>query len=284
MRLDFNYIIVDDDLKRSNRKRRVKELEKRINDKIRSKGLIPKPNLYKSLEDFYRDESNLDINRYDLYLSDNNLGNSGSTVQQEHANDGIELYLALHSRFLCDFILYTGSTQDVIIDRLVHHLKEKRDPGLFTRFTFVSRSSDRNVDWQGSILNVIDYIISSREEMNTMRGFYAQLTSQIHYYLKEEFNNELDFSPAIGCLNKRKSNYGFTRDDIDKLHKIRKIRNGLMHNDERKCETKPHTHYLVYYLDKENTIEKRIYIEDFDTVRKDLRDMYEKICTAFKIA
>ena len=39
MRLDFNYIIVDDDLKRSNRKRRVKELEDRINKKIISKGL-----------------------------------------------------------------------------------------------------------------------------------------------------------------------------------------------------------------------------------------------------
>ncbi len=283
MRLDFNYIIVDDDLKRSNRRRRVKELEDRINKKIISKGLTPKPKLYKSLEEFYKDEPNLNINRYDLYLSDNNLGNSGSKVQQEHANDGIELYLDLHSRFLCDFILYTGSTQDVIIDRLIHHLKDKKDPGLFTRFTFVSRSSDRNVDWRGSILNVIDYIISSREEMNTMRGFYAQLTSQIHTYLKQEFNNELDFSPAISCLNKQKFNYGFTRADINKLHKIRKIRNGLMHQDEKKCEIKPHTYYLIYYDDNDNTIERRIYLEDFDAVRTELRDMYEKIRTAFNI-
>lgn len=283
MRLDFDYIIVDDDLKRSRTRRRVEKIQRIIDDKIRSKGLNPKPKLFESLDKFYEDEVNLDKNRYDLYLSDNNLGNSGQVTQWDHTNDGIQLYLDLHSRFPCDFILYTGSTQDEIINTLINHLNLTKDPGLFSRFTFISRSSDPNDNWHGHIEKIVDLIVSSREEMNTMRGLYAQLTSQIHHYINEEFGTDLRFSQAIKYLNTNISRYNLTRADIRQLHDIRRIRNGLMHNDEKKCTQSPHTYYLVYYEDDANTIEKRIYIGDFDTVRKNLKDIYEKIRKAFNV-
>lgn len=59
MRLDFDYIIVDDDLKRSRTRRRVEKIQRIIDDKIRSKGLNPKPKLFESLDKFYEDEVNL---------------------------------------------------------------------------------------------------------------------------------------------------------------------------------------------------------------------------------
>lgn len=284
MRLDFDYIIVDDDLKRSRTRRRVEKIQRVVDNKIRSKGLNPKPKLFESLDKFYQDEANLDRNRYDLYLSDNNLGNNGNVTQWTHTNDGIQLYLDLHSKFPCDFILYTGSTQDEIIDTLINHLNSTKDPGLFSRFTFISRSSDMNDNWHGNIEKIVDLIVSSREEMNTMRGLYAQLTSQIHHYLNKEFGTEFKFSRAINHLKRNISSYNLTIDDINKLHDIRRIRNGLMHNDEKKCTQSPHTYYLVYYKDDANTIEGRIYISDFNTVRTDLKCIYEKIRTAFNIA
>lgn len=285
MRLDFNYIIVDDDLKRRRTKHRVKKIQETIDKKISSKGLKPIAKLYKSLEEFHENEQDLDPNRFDLYLSDNNLGNNDGSSDEKHANDGIEFYLDIHNRFPCDFILYTGSTQDQIIANLVNHLQEKKDPGLFSRFTFISRSSDPNDNWHGKIEDVIDLIISNREEMNNMRGFYAQLTSQIHRDIKNNLrlHPDLSFYKTIKELRNNISKYpSLENNDIDTLDKIRRIRNGLMHEDERKCENTPHTYYLLYYSDDKNTIEERIYATDFDKIRTELKNTYDKLCQAFK--
>ena len=63
MRLDFDYIIVDDDLKRSRTRRRVEKIQRIIDDKIRSKGLNPKPKLFESLDKFYSLKESLQENK-----------------------------------------------------------------------------------------------------------------------------------------------------------------------------------------------------------------------------
>lgn len=283
MRLDFNYILIDDDWGNYQNKRRVEFIIDKINRKIEDKGLIPKPNIYKNIAEFQNDIGNLDQNRFDLYLSDNNLGNANTgNDNNSHANDGIEIYLQLHEHFPCDFVLYSGATQDDIINKLVFHLTSKKDAGLFSRFTFVSRSSDRNDKWYEKILDLIDLIISSREEMNTMRGFYAQLTSQIHEYISQELGKDYKtLKDAIIGLKSNISKYGFTETDIDELDAIRLIRNGLVHRDERKKPNAPHTYYLTYA--DINKVEQEVYIQDFQKYRVQLRDMHTKIKKAFQI-
>lgn len=260
MRLDFNYIIVDDDWDHHINKRRVEKIQNKINDKIKSKGFIPKANIYKSIGEFEKENPEEKKNRYDLYLSDNNLGNAVGDTDNTHKNDGIELYLDLHSKFLCDFVLYTGSSQEEIINKLKQELDEKKDPNLFTRFTFVTRSSDSNDNWYEPILDLIDHVISKREEMNNLRGLYAQLVSKIDKHLKERFDRPKNekFSDTIESIDSKYFINSFSKKE---LHHIRLIRNGLLHNDEEFDTTS--NCYVVYYekrkgsgVIKENDLQK----------------------------
>ncbi|HHE3642392.1 TPA: hypothetical protein ACY38L_000192 [Pasteurella multocida] len=275
MRLEFNYIVIDDDLASSRSRRRAERLINEINKKIESKGFKPNYKSYISFEEFKSEEGNLDSRRFDLYLSDNNLGNANGADDNKNANDGIEVYLELHNRFPCDFVLYSGATQDMIIKKLIEHLNNKKDAGLFSRFTFVSRSSDNNEQWMQPILELINLIISRREEMNTLRGLYAQLTSKIHKRIEDTLGISQKFKKTIDSLSQRCSEFNLNSNDIDKLHHIRRVRNGLMHYDERICDKKPHTYYLVYLA--EDNSEKRIYLENFEEYRIELKNIYQKI-------
>lgn len=287
MRLEFNYIMIDDDLGSSRNKRRAQKIQDKINQKIEEKGFIPKCHSYISFEDFSTQENQdtlkKDRHRFDLYLSDNNLGNSSNDIDNnKHANDGIQIYLDLHKKFPCNFVLYSGATQDEIINKLITHLKENKDAGLFSHFTFVSRSSDDNEAWIDKITDVIEMIISKREEINTFRGLYAQLTSKIHLKIKNilALRGDHSFNDCIEELEKKLQDYNnIEQTDINILHKIRYIRNGLMHNDEQFCEQSDS--YFIEYKYKQVTsssisIEK-IYIKDFDNYRKELRAIYDKI-------
>ncbi len=240
MRLNFNYIIVDDDLDEN--EWRVEALRELADKKIESKGFNPKSEMYESISEFKEQIPKEKRKRYDLYLSDNNLGDA--TENNNHKNDGIKLYLELHKEFICDFVLYTGSSQEEIVNKLKQELEKTQNPNLFSRFTFVTRSSDENDQWHQPILDLIDHIISKREEMNNLRGLYAQSVSRIDKHLKEIFNrpdNEKLYD-TIEAIDNKFFDKNFKR---DQLHHIRNIRNGLLHNDEefdpnQKC-------YIVYY-------------------------------------
>lgn len=245
MRLDFNYIIVDDDLNKD--EWRVESIKDIIDAKIESKGFNPIPEMYESISEFEEKTPKEKRKRCDLYLSDNNLGNATGDENNSHKNDGIALYLKLHKEFICDFVLYTGSSQEEIVNKLKQELEDTKNPNLFSRFTFVTRSSDENDKWHQPILDLIDHIISKREEMNNLRGLYAQSVSKIDKHLKETFNrtdNERLYD-TIEAIDNKFFNQKFKR---DMLHHIRNIRNGLLHNDEIFDERE--NCYIVYYEKK----------------------------------
>lgn len=233
MRLEFNIAIIDDDLEDPRKSRAISELINNLKLWVENKGFIPILFKATSMEDCLNDkclDGNQHHNRIDLYLSDNNLGGKN--------HDGIDLYLQLkNSKLICDFILYTRSDISEIIKKISEHLNEKKDPNLFSRFTFVSRNNDpSDLSWHQPINDVLNHIITSREEINHLRGLFAQVTALIHNKMKEKLKNDvIDFAPAIlECKQK-----GFINDNLKKwLETQRQRRNDIIHNNEEYCPDK----------------------------------------------
>ncbi len=122
MRLDFRVVIVDDELDDPDNSRSILEYKKIIEDRLVLKGFIPNVETYKSA-----DEVNGLVDskkrRIDLYISDNNLGENGS---DQEIKEGIDLYFHLKKNFQCDFLLYTRSNKDSIIQKLIEDLTFKK--------------------------------------------------------------------------------------------------------------------------------------------------------------
>ncbi|MBK5143412.1 hypothetical protein I2494_06710 [Budviciaceae bacterium BWR-B9] len=233
MRLNFNIVIVDDDFEdfRSNKCRSINRLIEDVSQHIEKKGFTPIFFKYTNVDACLNDESidgNKHQNRIDFYLSDNNLDG-------DENKNGIDLYLKLKDsidkKVLCDFVLYTRSEIDEIIEKLSKKLNTEKDPNLFTRFTFISRPNEASdTDWHDRIKSVLDYIITQREEINHLRGLFAQITARMHNILKEKLNNDnLTFKDAIDtAYNNKFIKLSLRR----KLHTQRNRRNGIIHNDE----------------------------------------------------
>ena len=227
MRLDFNLVVVDDDWDDPESNTNIRELITKIDKKIQSKGFNLKFDAFSDPDDAFKNANK----RVDLFLSDNNLGDNQKHTDLTKGNAGIDYYLRLRSEpYLCDFVLYTKSPTDEIINKLTYDLKSKKDPNLFSRFTFVSREQGRDI-WHIPILSLLDYILTKREEINTLRAIYAQYTSRIDVHLKTKFNRPSD-ERLNDTIKKIPDHLGV---DKDSLHEVRLIRNGLMHNDEELC-------------------------------------------------
>lgn len=227
MRLDFNLVVVDDDWDDQDRNTNIKELIYQISEKVRTKGFVLQHQGFSNPEEALSKANK----RVDLFLSDNNLGNNPHHSDPEKDNAGIDYYLRLRSEpYLCDFVLYTRSKTDEIISKLTEDLNSKKDPNLFSRFTFVSREDGQNT-WHVPVLKLIDYILTKREELNTLRAIYAQYVSRIDARLKAKFSIP-DDTNLYNTIEKIPQSLGV---DKTSLHEVRLIRNGLMHNDEEYC-------------------------------------------------
>lgn len=244
MRLDFNYAIIDDDFVDEDDSLEVEELIVKIDDSIRDKGFNPICKRYNSKQAFENSIAHEDItpNRIDLYLSDNNLGNNTHINDDEKKNDGIEIYLDLKDTLVCDFILYTRAKTSYIVQRLSDYLLKEQNPGIFSRFTFVPRSV--NTSWHQEVIRVIDHILTKREEINNLRGLYAQYVSRIDLIIKEKFhrNDDETLEISINSIDNKYFNQQFKR---AYLHNIRLIRNGLLHNDEE--YSKINNEFIIYF-------------------------------------
>jgi hypothetical protein len=226
MRLEFNLVVVDDDWDDDDKNSNIKSLVKRISDNVSSKGFELKYQGFSDPEEAF----NAAHRRVDLFLSDNNLGDNANRNDTQKNNAGIDYYLQLRTvPYLCDFVLYTKSKTDEIINKLINDLNARKDPNLFTRFTFVSRHEGSDT-WHQPVLTLLDYVLTKREELNNLRGLFAQCVSRMHEDIKTKcgLNSKLDLEDAIKGIPSGK----LSAADIDHLHKIRIIRNGLLHNDE----------------------------------------------------
>lgn len=238
MRLDFNIVVVDDDADDPDSCGALLEFIEKLKIKISDKGFKPVTNIFPSVvkanEEF---PPNASIRRVDLYLSDNNLGDNPLHTNLDAKNGGIEYYLEIKNRYICDFVLYTRSAVDEIVQHLSDDLLKRKDPNLFSRFTFVSRS-ESGEGWYAPIFSVVDHILSKREEINNLRGLYAQKTAEMHNHLRKKLGKGADkktFSEVIDLASKMpKSGGGFLIDSTLKnyLERQRDIRNGVIHNDE----------------------------------------------------
>lgn len=268
MRLDFNLVVVDDDWDDPDRSINIKRLISQIKNKVEAKGFKLDANGFVNVDDAHIEANR----RVDLFLSDNNLGNNPNHQDNAKQNGGIDFYLQLRNMkaqaYLCDFVLYTRSTQDEIVNKLSNELNDKKDPNLFSRFTFVSRNAGGE-GWHQPVLNLLDHILTKREEINTLRAIYAQYTSRIDIRLKTKFTR-----PAVerlnDTINKIPDHLGV---DKNSLHEVRLIRNGLMHNDEELCpDTKE---WVIKYEKLDKTI---------DLIREnDLKKYRDKIIQAYRL-
>ena len=269
MRLDFNLVVVDDDWDDVDRSINIKRLISQIKNKVESKGFKFKVEGYINVDDAHIGANH----RIDLFLSDNNLGNNPSHQDNAKQNGGIDFYLQLRNMrvqpYLCDFVLYTRSTQDEIVNKLSSELNDKKDPNLFSRFTFVSRNAGGE-SWHQPVLNLLDHILTKREEINTLRAIYAQYVSRIDLYLKNKYNiphskrleATIDAIPdALGV-------------DKSLLHEVRLIRNGLMHNDEEFCNATQQ--FTIKYKKPDHSIDL-IHENDLQKYRDKLNQAYSLV-------
>ena len=276
MRLEFNYVVIDDDFNDEDDRSNIDNLIKKINQKLEDKGFIPKCLTYSSKNEFENALSNIkDITykRIDLYLSDNNLGNSGGkSDNNEHAHDGIEIYMNLKKEFICDFILYTRSDTKEIVEKMITFLSDYQNPSLFTRFNFIARNS--NDDWHEQVLALIDFIITKREEMNNLRGLFAEKISTMDLHLKTILNRSKDEKFKV-TVNSIPSQY-LTNPKIKKyLHNLRQIRNALLHCDEEFDIARKE--YKITYKEEGSTKQKIIYESDSNEYRKRLLKVYAEV-------
>lgn len=280
MRLDFNIALIDDDIGDSKRERGVKRLEQLVSNHIRKKGFNPC---------FKKEKSSLPIlalntnekKRIDLYLSDNNLSNNSQQHNLNEEDGGIELYLDLKEQFICDFILYSRSDKSTIISKLVSDLSTKQNPNLFTRFSFIERNNV-NEEWISGILNIVNHIITRREELNNLRGVFAQVMSRVHHKMIERYNIPKNYSLA-DSIKFANDNRKITPTDYVELLQLKNIRNGLLHNDEFICPTRQErciNYKKIEYSPLSKKISERdAYIyesDDFDVYRRKLYTLYDR--------
>lgn len=248
MRLDFNILLIDDEINDDDENEELLELKAIINQHILDKGF--NPNFF--IAEDIAQANKTPKNRVDLFISDNNLkGNQ----------NGINYYLDISQDFICDFILYTRSEIKSITNEIIAHLQNpKNNPNIFSRFSFTERKKDGV--WIDDIKKLIDHVLSRREEINNFRGLYAQLTSQIQMMFQSKFgiSYNLKLSPTLDKVTER----GYIDEELSqKLHKIRMIRNSLMHNDEEFCKTK-HQYKIKYTLVKNKKNKQLITSEDYE--------------------
>ena len=277
MRLDFNYAIIDDDFIDEDDSWEVEQLIKKINENIEDKGFKPICKRYKSKRDFENSITREDIspNRIDLYISDNNLGNNTHINDRGKKDVGIDIYLDLKDTLICDFILYTRASTSSIVKRLSDYLLEKQNPGIFSRFTFVPRSANNTV-WHQEVVQVIDHILTKREEINNLRGLYAQYVSRIDLMIKDKFNrdNQETLEESINSINKKHFTSNFPKAF---LHNIRTIRNSLLHNDEEYC--KINNEFIIYFKVGKNPKGGIIKESELKKYRKFLYEAYDFVNT-----
>ncbi len=235
MRANFNIVIVDDLFLDEDDRKVIDSYISYLRNIIENKGFRANFHEFTSPTIALQQMNVLERKRIDLYISDNNLGDGES--------EGIDFYLQLKKEFICDFILYTQSVVGGIIEKLKIDLDTYKDPNLFSRFSFISRQTD-NI-WRSKSQDIINHIISKREEFNNLRGLFAQTTTKIHTHLAMKAlpaGVEKKFSSTIEeAFRKRLFNAACR----EQLHQIRLIRNALMHKDEEFCQTQKK--YFIEY-------------------------------------
>lgn len=273
MRLDFNYVVIDDDFVDEDDIDDVQELIDKINKKLGDKGFEPKVQTYASKSEFetYLTENRESTNRIDLYLSDNNLGDHQGLTDVEHANDGIQIYLDLKKAFICDFVLYTRSSTTEIINKMTAYLTEQQNPGLFSRFTFVPREDS---DWHDEILVLLDHILTKREEMNNLRGLFAEKISKIDLHLKNILNRNKGekFYETVNAIPSR-----YFNDTTKKayLNNLRQMRNALLHQNE--FYDKINKEYIIKYELENNKGKAEIRESKCSIYRKQMNDVFKDV-------
>jgi hypothetical protein len=265
MRLDFNVTVVDDDWDDEDSNAGIKNLLQELEAKVKNKGFALEVAGFTTATEAL----NKNGRRIDLYLSDNNLGDNPTHPNPNETNGGVELYLQLRQHYICDFVLYTRSPIEEIVGKLAADLTTKQDPNLFSRFTFVSRD-DGNTLWHHSIMDLIDHLLTKREELNNLRGLYAQQTSKMDEHLKRKY-------PSTATERLKRTINLIPGADIDaqmrqELHEVREIRNGLMHYDEELCLI--NSEFVVRFQDDDKTKTYEIYESNIKTYRDKLNAAY----------
>ncbi len=292
MRLEFNIVLVDDDKDDSRRNSGVLKLKMQIESHILRKGFKPVVHFYKSSFDVNSLSSN-DKKRIDLFLSDNNLSNNSRNEDLGGKDGGIELFLNLRQEYLCDFILYSRVNKISIVNKLVNDLNTYKNPNIFTRFSFIERSNvdfdeldedeDQDIEnWIYPILSIVDQIITRREELNNLRGIFAQVMSRVHHKMIERYR----IPPSLNLADTIKyafENKKITETDYIELLSLKNIRNGLLHNDEFLCPDKE-VRCIGYKKVTFSSTSRRISecdeliyeTDDFDVYRKRLYKLYDR--------
>lgn len=270
----FHVAIVDDLFDDDDDRAILDKFVNYIKTAIDNRGFVPDISEYTSATDLLNKTTENQRKRIDLYISDNNL--------EDGDNDGISFYTDLRKSFLCDFILYTQSGVDGIIQKIKKELDDNQDPSIFSRFTFVSRQNDKI--WKSRSEDVIKHIITQREQFNNLRGLFAQSTSKIHTHLANLVLQKGEDARFQNTIEKAFKSSKIDSHLREQLHKVRLIRNALMHEDEKRC---PETYrYFIEYSTpilttnnvNESTEKQKIFeTEQFNSYRQTLKSLEAKV-------
>lgn len=277
MRLDFNILLIDDEIGKRTSRKEFEKLQNVISQQLEKKGFTAHFEELKSIDNLDLTSRQYTSKRVDLVISDNNLGSkrTDDSISDDNDNDGINFYLSLRDKLICDFVLYTKSSKSEVVTKLSTELVNSEDPNLFSRFTFTSKQND---NWHQPILDLINHILSKREEINNLRGLYAQLTAQMHNHLKDILNKKnkrIDYDESIDMAYSKKRINNTLKNH---LHRQRIIRNALLHNNEEFCDFKKEYKISYEYGNKLHYL----YEAEFDSERKKLKEVHKKVLELVK--
>lgn len=239
MRINYNILWLDDDKDALDNGR-----EETIREYLQSKGFNPNIKHYYNVNDAEKNNENYD--RYDLILSDFNLG--------PNKNGAFFINLIRRKNIITEILLY--SAKSINVEKIIE------DYGYLNRVTICEIR-----DLDETIMRLIDITIRKTQDISSLRGLIMSETTTIDNYIEKiisEISNISKFKPLIlECLidgiNSIRLNFSNKIDVIDSNKYGKIYKDNLIFSAKPKYEL---LYNIIKYISEDDmkmkTIERRI--------------------------
>ena len=265
MRNEVRVIWLEDSITGANKRPHNRRVEA-VKEHIKSKGYQPNIEFVTNIE---KAKQLLTTRggekRYDFFISDFDLG--GGTDAEKGLDYLVEVRKSKnYKRF---FVLYSRNEYSTISQKVVEKLQDEKNINLFTNFSFISVATDDKYTIEHvkqKFKDSIDIGLARWDELNAIRGMYMCEHAELEDKLKSK---QLYYS---GNIKSYCDKFSIAKEIEVEWDRQRKIRNALAHVSE----AFDHTRNCFYIVSNEDPRIK-IYENDLDRHRRDLRDLREKL-------
>ena len=267
MRNEVRVIWLEDSIRGTN-KRPHESRFKAVKEHIESKGYQPNIKVVTNISEA---KSLLTIRggeeRYDFFISDFDLG--GGTDAEKGLDYLVEVRKSKnYKRF---FVLYSRNEYSTISQKVVEKLQDEENINLFTNFSFISVATDDKYTIkhiEQKFKESIDIGLARWDELNAIRGMYMCE----HAELEDKLKSKQLYDDYSGNIQSYCVKFSIAKEIEVEWDRQRKIRNALAHVSEAFDYTRN-----CFYIESNEDPRIKIYENDLDRHRRDLRDLRDKL-------